>query len=149
MRIVLVLDDHAVANTTDAREGRAQVVVQRRDLAALHIAPGRKADFGAVPADGGKPQRIKQPVHFADRAAADESDGAAKGRKQRRKCCAQFVRHLHVERRRRDIEQSAVDVEKDCRRVRIGQTPPAGPIARKPTACDIPGWGRCHPIWFR
>ena len=118
-RIALVLHDHAVADAADPREFRAQVVVECRDLAAPDVAVGCEADFSAMTADGGKPQRVEQPVHLGDRPAADERNGAVERSGEGRERVPQRVGNLHLQRRRRDIEQGAVDIQKNCGGMRV------------------------------
>ena len=113
-RIFLVLDNDAGTHARDLAEARLQLVVERRGALAVRAAVGLCPDLGAVAAHCGQFERRENPIDIGNRAAADESERAVEPIREAAQHVLQAVGNMHFVRRRRDIEQGAVDVEQDC-----------------------------------
>ena len=83
-------------------------------------ALGSSAQFRAVTADGGKLQRRKNQIDVMKRAAGDQRQGAAGQGVEPRQRLPQPGRHPDLLRRRREIENRAVDIEQNRAFAQIG-----------------------------
>ena len=139
-RITLVLDQ-----TAGIECGRCCANSSRRSSSSVAIrlrcdfAVGPIADFSAMTADRGKPQRRKDAVDLGDRPSADEGNRAAQPVEQRGKRPRSASGDRHFERRRREIEQGAVDIEKNCRPIQVQRVGGQRSPVRSPAGFS----GRC------
>ncbi len=105
----LVFDDDAGCDHLERLEAAAQRVRQRCGL--FHRCVGLHAEFGAMAADGRKPQRREQPIHGGERPARQECGGAVRGVVEAAEHLAHAFRDFDAIRRRREIEQGPVYIE--------------------------------------
>ncbi len=82
---------------------------------ARDLRPRRRADRAAVLARDRARHVAEQRLHLLDRAARDHGERAAEVVAQAREDAGQARRHMHGVRRRRDVEQGAVEVEQQRR----------------------------------
>ena len=73
----------------------------------------RRSHFDAVTADARQHQRHEQMIEIFDEPSADEGERAAGPRVERRERSQQRWRNDDALRRRRDVDDGAVDVEQD------------------------------------
>jgi len=81
----------------------------------LRIGP----DLGAVAAHRGQPQRREDQIEIGDRPPADQRTGAFGPFDQARQRVEERFRHMNGMRRRRDIQERAVDVEQESKVVKV------------------------------
>ena len=112
-RIALVLDDDAGAELLEIIELLLEGAVERYRAMVIEAVAFRHPDFGAVPAHGREAQRCEDAVDIGERSPADEGDGAVEFPGQPLQRLLQEFRNDHLVRARREVEQCAVDIEKD------------------------------------
>ena len=111
-RVAFVLQDDVVELRDEGLELAAQVAAERRVIPARLVASAH-AQFSAVTRDSAELERCKQMIEIGQRATADESHRAAGPPRERPERVLQLLRHHHIARGGRDIDNGTVHVEQD------------------------------------